>query len=248
MRVAVLSDIHSNLAALEAVLKHAEAHRPIDEIWCLGDIVGYGPQPNEVIERLHSYALRAVVGNHDLAAIGQISTADFNPDAATAALWTASQLTERSRERLAALPQVTVEAEFTMVHGTLRYPIWEYLFSYDAALAHLARQQTPFGLVGHTHVPMLVVEDGGAPQGCRLVYLESGTSLALAEHEPRLVINPGGVGQPRDGDPRAAYAVYDSDARVLTLHRVEYDILSTQRRMTEAGLPRWLIERLSYGR
>ena len=131
------------------------------------------------------------------------------------------------------------------MHGTLRWPIWEYLYSPDAALAHLERQQTPFGLVGHTHVPMLVVEDEKAEEGCQMHYPEDGTTVKLGDR--RLIINPGGVGQPRDGDRRASYAVYDGDARSVTLHRLEYDIAATQKKMEAAGLPRWLIYRLSIG-
>ena len=131
------------------------------------------------------------------------------------------------------------------MHGTLRWPIWEYLYSPDVALAHLQRQQTPFGLVGHTHVPMLVVEDEKAKEGCPMYHREDGTAVKL--DDGRLVINPGGVGQPRDGDPRASYAVYDSDARTVTLHRLEYEIAATQKKMEAAALPRWLIYRLSIG-
>ncbi len=247
MRIAIVSDVHANLEALEAVLHHAEAAGALDGLWCLGDMVGYGPQPNEVLERLQEAGVRAVVGNHDLAAIGLLSTDDFNPAAAAAAHWTARQLQEGQRHYLASLPQVRREGDFTLVHGTLRWPVWEYLYSYGAAQAHLRLQETPFGLVGHTHVPMLVVEDASFPHGCELFYLRDG---AVVELKPgrRLVINPGSVGQPRDGDPRASYAIYDSDAGTVVLHRVEYNIAVTQRLMEAAGLPRWLSERLAVGR
>jgi diadenosine tetraphosphatase ApaH/serine/threonine PP2A family protein phosphatase len=131
------------------------------------------------------------------------------------------------------------------VHGTLRGPIWEYLYSSEAALAHLQRQQTPFGLVGHTHIPMVATaSEGESP--CRLHYLEDGATVILGQE--RLVINSGSVGQPRDGDPRASYAVYDADLGTVTVYRVEYDIAATQRKMAKAGLPAWLIRRLRYGR
>jgi diadenosine tetraphosphatase ApaH/serine/threonine PP2A family protein phosphatase len=133
------------------------------------------------------------------------------------------------------------------VHGTLRWPVWEYLYSYEAASAHLALQQTPFGLVGHTHVPILVLEGEQFPHGCELYHLEDGAAVRLSG-EHRTVINPGGVGQPRDGDPRASYALYDSESQTVTVHRVEYDIAATQKLMEAAGLPRWLIERLALGR
>lgn len=245
MRIAIVADVHANLAALEAVLRHAEKERALDGLWCLGDTVGYGPDPNECIDVIARYASRVVVGNHDLAAIGQLDTSDFNADAATAAFWTAKKLSSRSKSYLAGLPQVVREGSFTLVHGTLRWPIWEYLYTYEAAVAHLNLQQTPFGLVGHTHVPLLIVADKAAPAGCRAEYLADG---CVVELQGKLVFNPGGVGQPRDGDPRAAYAVYDSNARAIALHRVEYDIATTQKRMVDASLPTWLMERLSLGR
>ncbi|MBI1886304.1 MAG: metallophosphoesterase family protein [Chloroflexi bacterium] len=247
MRITIVSDVHSNLAALEAVLRHAGEAGALDGVWCLGDIVGYGPQPRQVLARLADVGARAVGGNHDFAAVGKISTDDFNPDAATAAEWTARQLGPDERARVESLPEVIEDDTFTMVHGTLRSPVWEYLYSYEAAAAHLERQKSPFGLVGHTHVPMLVVEGQEFPNGCEMYYLEDGRSFELPA-ERRLVVNPGGVGQPRDGDPRASYAVYDGEAAMITLHRVEYDIAATQRLMEEAGLPRWLIDRLAIGR
>jgi len=245
VRIAIIADVHSNLEALEAVLRHAECENALGQVWCLGDIVGYGPDPAACIALLRRFDLRCVPGNHDHAAIGLLPTDDFNRDAAAAAHWTAGQLSPEERHYLESLPHVVQERDFTLVHGTLRWPIWEYLDSPDAALAHLQRQQTPFGLVGHTHVPMLLVADEKAKDGCEINYLEDGTTVKLADR--RLVINPGGVGQPRDGDRRASYAVYDADARTVTLHRLEYDIAATQRKMEAAGLPRWLIYRLSIG-
>jgi len=247
MRIAVLSDVHANLAALEAVLGHAQSQGVIDAVWCLGDVVGYGPQPRECIARVRELGALTVAGNHDRAGTGKMGTAEFNPDAARAAHWTMGQLTPDEQSYLDALPEVLFEGEFTLVHGTLRWPIWEYLYSYEAARAHLERQQSPFSLVGHTHVPMLVLEGAEFPQGCEMYYLEDGTKVKLSR-ERRMVINPGGVGQPRDGDPRAAYAIFDTEDETITLHRVEYDIAATQRLMEAARLPRWLIERLALGR
>jgi diadenosine tetraphosphatase ApaH/serine/threonine PP2A family protein phosphatase len=198
-----------------------------------------------------------VAGNHDRAATGMLDTEEFNPDAAMAAHWTRAQLARDDAAFLDALPEVTyatpglhpapAEADFTLVHGTLREPIWEYLRSHEAALAHLERQETPFSLVGHTHVPTLVVQGEEFPHGCEIRYLEDGTRLRLSR-ERKLVINPGGVGQPRDGDPRAAYAIYDTESETITLHRLEYDVAAIQRLMEEEGLPRWLIQRLALGR
>ncbi len=245
MRIAIIADVHSNLEALEAVLRHAEGEDALGQVWCLGDIVGYGPDPAPCLALLRRFDLRCVPGNHDHAVIGLLSTDDFNRDAAAAAHWTAGQLSPEECHYLENLPHVLREGDFSLVHGTLRWPIWVYLYSPEAALAHLQRQQTPFGLVGHTHVPMLVVEDEKAGEGCQVHYPEGGTMVKLGDR--RLIINPGGVGQPRDGDRRASYAVYDGDARTVTIHRLEYDIVATQEKMEAAGLPRWLIYRLSIG-
>ncbi len=257
MRIAIISDVHANLAALEAVLRHAEAQGATDGLWCLGDTVGYGPQPSECISRLRAAGAKLVAGNHDRAATGKIETEEFNPDAARAALWTRNQIAEDAAAYLDALPEVThatpgrepppAEADFTLVHGSLREPIWEYLYSYEAATAHLELQQTPFSIVGHTHVPMLVREGEEYPQGCEMYYLED-VAPAQLERRRIVIINPGSVGQPRDGDPRAAYAAYDTESATVTLHRLEYDIPATQKLMEAAGLPRWLIDRLAVGR
>ena len=248
MRIAIVSDVHANLAALEAVLRHAEAASPIDGIWCLGDSVGYGPKPSQCVARLRKAGATLVAGNHDRAATGQMGVEEFNADAATAAIWTRDHLEEDAAAYLDALPEVArPSAEFTLVHGTLRRPIWEYLYSYEAARAHLELQETPFSLVGHTHVPMLVAEGAEYEHGCEMYHLEHGSSVALTE-ERKLVLNPGAIGQPRDGDPRAAYALYDAEARTVSVQRVEYDIAATQALMEAAGLPRRLIDRLSVGR
>lgn len=257
MRIAIISDVHANLTALEAVLRHAETQGATDELWCLGDIVGYGPQPVQCVSRLREAGATTVAGNHDRACTGMLDSEEFNPDAAMAALWTRTQLPQGDAAFLDALPEVAYatpglqpapsEADFTLVHGTLREPIWEYLRSHEVALAHFERQETPFSLVGHTHIPTLVVQGQELPHGCEVYHLEDGTHFPLTR-ERKLVINPGGVGQPRDGDPRTAYAVYDTESETVTLHRLEYDIGVTQRLMEAAGLPRWLIERLAVGR
>lgn len=244
MRIVVVADIHSNLEAFEAVLAHAAEGGPIDCLWCLGDVVGYAADPSACIALLRSHPHTAVVGNHDLAAIGKLPTDDFNAAAAWAAGWTGRQLSAEERGYLSSLPPVAVEGDFTLVHGSLRSPEWEYLLSADAAAEHLRLQQTPYSLVGHSHIPFVAFEREGSMAA--LAALQDGDVLKL--DEKRLVINPGGVGQPRDGDPRASYAVYDDEARTWTLHRVEYDLEKTQRKILEAGLPRHLAERLAYGR
>src|SRR3989454_3340183 len=246
-RTLIVSDVHANLAALEAAIRDAESGGPIDAVWSLGDCVGYGPQPGECIARLKGFDATMVAGNHERAATGAIGTEDFNPDAAAAAQWTKERLTPEEKSFLDGLAEVEQQSSFTLVHGTLRWPIWEYLFDSEAALGHLALQQTPFGLVGHTHMPILVVEDRTSFDGCQLFRLADGERVDL-DPNMRIVLNPGSVGQPRDGDRRASYAVYDAEAMTINLHRVEYEIDATQKLMAEAGLPRWLIERLSTGR
>lgn len=239
MVVLVVSDIHANLVALEAVLRDAGE---VDAIWCLGDSVGYGPQPNEVLERLAHAS--CVLGNHDAAAAGLISVDDFNPYAAEAARWTAARLVYGLASQIKDLPETRVEEEdFTLVHGSLRHPIWEYLVTAESALAHLELQTTPFGLAGHTHLPLRVQETAVGP---RFALLEDGQVVELAS--TRLILNPGSVGQPRDGDPRASYALLDTKAATFTLKRVQYDIAATQALMAGAGLPERLIQRLAVGR
>jgi diadenosine tetraphosphatase ApaH/serine/threonine PP2A family protein phosphatase len=247
VRVLIVSDVHANLAALEAVFRDAEGGGPVDGVWSLGDCVGYGPQPCECVGRLRKAGAVMIAGNHERAATGAIGVEEFNPQAGAAALWTGEQLSAEERSYLDGLPEVVSREGFTLVHGTLRWPIWEYMYSREAAAAHFALQESPFGLVGHTHVPALAVEDERLPEGCELYRLSDGSSVELTEAR-RIVVNPGSVGQPRDGDPRASYAVYEGDRGTVTLHRVEYDIGATQRLMEEARLPRWLIERLEVGR
>jgi predicted phosphodiesterase len=248
VRILIVSDVHSNLAALDAVLNDASAEGAIDAVWSLGDNVGYGPQPGEVLARLRETGASIIAGNHDRAATGAIGVEEFNDAAAEAALWTMDRLLPEDADFLDGLPEVTNPAEtFTIVHGTLRLPIWEYLYSHEAAQAHLALQETPFSCVGHTHVPMLAIENENSPQGCDLFRLRDGEVVEL-KGAAKLVINPGSVGQPRDGDPRAAYAIYDDGNGTVTQRRVEYAIGDTQKLMEDARLPRRLIDRLSAGR
>jgi predicted phosphodiesterase len=247
MRIIVVSDIHANLVALEAVLLHASGGGEIDAVWCLGDTVGYGPQPEECIRLLREMNAVWVAGNHERAATGAIRVDDFNPDAAAAALWTRDRLNARDGKLLDALPEVLTPDGCTLVHGTLRWPIWEYLGSLETALGHLQLQETTLGFVGHTHIPLVAELDPDREGKCEMYRLNEGAIIRVTG-ESKVVFNPGSVGQPRDGDPRASYAVYDSGERTVTLNRVDYEINATQRLMMDAGLPRWLIERLSAGR
>jgi diadenosine tetraphosphatase ApaH/serine/threonine PP2A family protein phosphatase len=244
MRIAVLSDIHANLAALEAV---ASDLPPIDQVWVLGDIVGYGPNPNEVITTLQAMGARSVLGNHDGAAIGTVDASYFNPDARTAIEWTAGVLDANARAYVAALPEVRRDGELTAVHGSPRDPIWEYITGPQIAAANFEHFSTRLCLFGHTHLPVVfraVVEGVEATVGV------PGERVALGGD--RCLLNPGSVGQPRDGLPDAAYAIVDTGedptADAIEFRRVRYDIDRTQRQMHELGLPTRLADRLSYGR
>ncbi len=244
MRYAILGDIHGNLAAFKAVFRDMELKGGWDKVWCLGDIVGYGPEPRECIELLRQYDHLCVAGNHDWGAIGKIDTSDFNPVAARACLWTAQQLTEHDIKYLESLPVSLGQDDFTLVHGSPRHPIWEYLLSTSAARESFSYFKTSYCLIGHSHVP-LIFEFQDKAGTCKVKKFPDGARLELSKQ--RLIINPGGVGQPRDGDPRASYGIYDSEARVIYHYRVEYDVTVTQRKMTAVGLPLPLISRLSYG-
>ena len=242
MRALIVADIHSNLAALTAVAADAAARGGFDAVWCLGDTVGYGPEPGECIEWLRRQSLTAVAGNHDHAALHQRDIADFNPNAAAAAVWTARQLSREDTAFLAALPLTAAVPPFTLVHGSLRAPLQEYLLSPAAAAATLARLTTPYCLVGHSHLPFRCVENRNGPE-----FVEFAEDEIYPLDERRWIINPGSVGQPRDYDARASYGVYDSIAGTVARHRVPYDISATQDKMRQAGLPPGLIDRLNYG-
>jgi diadenosine tetraphosphatase ApaH/serine/threonine PP2A family protein phosphatase len=243
MRYAILADIHANLAAFEEVLGDIERKGGVDEIWCLGDIVGYGPEPARCIELLRRYKHVCVAGNHDLAAIGRIELSYFNPLAAEAIRWTARQLSAGDMYYLEKLPMTLEKGDFLLVHGSPMEPALEYVISTGIAARNFNFFEAPFCLVGHTHVPLVFKEEEG---GCRSVPFSPGIGLVLGD--ARMIINPGGVGQPRDGDPRASYAIYDSEGYIFRLYRIEYDIRATQDKMMEAGLPIHLITRLEAGR
>ncbi len=238
MRVAIVADIHANLVALEATL---DALPAVDEYWCLGDVVGYGPAPNECVERLNGLKSRCVLGNHDAAAVGRIDTAYFNPVAAIAIDWTASQLTRASRSYLENLPLRFNEGKFTVVHGSPRYPVDEYLLDEESARENFAYFDTRYCLVGHTHLPVIFSES-------RMTRAPDRSPAPYLLGQERLIINPGGVGQPRDGNPKSRCAVIDTEAMTLQYLSVAYDIAATQRAMQKAGLPEALWMRLSYGR
>jgi len=240
VRLAVLSDIHANLAALEAV----RADLPqVDEVWVLGDIVGYGPQPNQVIAALQQMGARSVLGNHDAASIGTIDSSWFNPDAARAIHWTAEALDDNARAYMAALPEVRTQDRLTAVHGSPRDPMWEYITGAAVAAANLPAFETGICLHGHTHVPVVFHADDG-----KVTTVPATVGEPVSIRPGRSLVNPGSVGQPRDGNPAASYLVLDTDAEEVEFRRVAYDIDATQRAMRLVELPPRLAERLSYGR
>jgi predicted phosphodiesterase len=243
MRYAIIADIHSNLAALTAVLDDIKHGGGADEIWCLGDIVGYGPEPRKCLDILRQTTNVCVAGNHDWAAVGKINTAEFNPDAAAASHWTTQQLSDEDIEYISNLPLIVKKGDFTLAHGSPREPVREYLLSSGAARENLAYFETQFCLVGHSHQPVVFYCNENGDVSARYFLPDE----PVATNEGRLIINPGSVGQPRDGNPDAAYAIFDSEQKLIRLHRIPYDIRATQKKMQAHGLPVRLAARLSYG-
>ena len=241
MRVAVISDIHGNLHALEAALAAVDAERP-DTIWCLGDLVGYGPRPNRCCRVVRERAAVCLAGNHDLGVLGELDLGEFSPDAAASARWTRDVLSEDARTYLAGLEPTGTAEGVELYHASPRDPVWDYVLSAEAAVASLELTQAPMVLVGHSHVPLAIVLEENV--------LSGGLAAGGAEAElgrGRWLLNPGSIGQPRDGDPRAAFLLLDFDARRATFHRVPYPVERTQAEIRERGLPDTLAERLAHG-
>jgi diadenosine tetraphosphatase ApaH/serine/threonine PP2A family protein phosphatase len=241
MRIGVISDIHSNLPALEAVLADVDREAP-DELWCLGDIVGYGPHPNECVDLVRNRAALSLCGNHDLAVIGTIDSTDFTGDAGAAARWTTERLGEPQAQWLRGLRPSAEREGFELYHGSPRDPVWDYVLSEQVALISILETTAPIVLVGHSHVALGLgwndteLSGGLAPEG---------TELDLGAR--RWLLNPGSVGQPRDGDPRAAWLLLDDAAGRATFRRVPYPIGETQAAIRERGLPDVLASRLAHG-
>jgi predicted phosphodiesterase len=241
MRVGVISDIHGNAAALETVLEALEDER-LDAVWCLGDLVGYGPDPNTCCELVAMRADLCLVGNHDLGVIGTIPLDDFSPDAAAAARWTGTVLTEYSRSYLESLrPEAKVDGA-ELYHASPRDPVWDYVLSEPVARESLEMTDAPVVMVGHSHVPLAMMLENGRANG----------GLAAGGHEAdlargRWLLNPGSVGQPRDNDPRAAYLILDFEQHQASFMRVAYPVERTQAEIRERGLPETLAQRLALG-
>jgi diadenosine tetraphosphatase ApaH/serine/threonine PP2A family protein phosphatase len=240
MRVAVISDVHANRHALDAVLSAVDGEN-VDAIWCLGDTVGYGPRPNECCDLVREHADPCLIGNHDLVALGELTVTDFNDEAAAAAVWTSEQLTPESESFLRALKPSAEADGAALFHASARDPVWEYVLTEEAARATFELTSAPLVLVGHSHVALALgfvagrISGGVAPDGVEL------------ELDGRRLLNPGSVGQPRDGDPRAAWLLLDLERRFAHFRRVPYPIEKTQAEMREAGLPRALADRLARG-
>ncbi|MEJ2485493.1 MAG: metallophosphoesterase family protein [Anaerolineales bacterium] len=241
MSILVISDIHANLSALQEVL---QAAGKVDAVWCLGDVIGYGPKPNECIELIREQpGIVCLLGNHDAACIGQLNVATFNREARIAVEWTQSVLTRENIEFLQARPQIEVIDNVTLAHGSPREPVYEYILDVRSARENFDYFDNDYCFIGHSHLPLLFVRNSA----------EDKVSLSFPQQDhvihlkPRSIVNPGSVGQPRDRDRRASYAIYDPKNQTWTHHRVEYDIQATQEDMRVANLPSRHIDRLNGG-
>jgi predicted phosphodiesterase len=231
MKILVISDIHANLTALEAVLQDAGT---VDGVWCLGDIVGYGPDPNECVERVQGLPnLTCLLGNHDAAALNRIPTETFNSDARRSIEWMQAVLTESSVQFLASLPESTSIENVTLVHGSPRNPVWEYILDLNSARENMNYLKTDYCMVGHTHIPVAYFEN---PETHQLNWMAPPLNKRIELH-PHTIINPGSVGQPRDHGPRSSYAFFFPETSQWELHRVTYDIRAVQQRIRDAALP-----------
>ena len=244
MRILLVSDIHANLSALEAVIEDAG---DFEQVWCLGDVVGYGPQPNECISRLREFDLICLAGNHDLAVVGKAALWEFTASAREVIFWTRHWLTNTNHEWLSSLPTtpLTVGHGITLVHASPRDPIWEYIVERQTARENLAFIETPICLNGHSHIPIMFRKPWDGVKVLEEPLLVN-SPIRLTTYD-QIFINPGSVGQPRDEDPRAAYALIDLEAMTLTPRRIQYDFAITQKLMKQAKFPDRLIRRLRFG-
>ncbi|MBL6966721.1 MAG: metallophosphoesterase family protein [Anaerolineales bacterium] len=243
MRILLISDIHANLTALQAVLNAAGSD--YDAVWFLGDLVGYGPDPNECVDVVRSLPhLVALLGNHDAATMGRINTDAFNVEARQAVRWTQDTITPENLAYIENLPaKVIADDDITLAHGSPRQPVWEYILNVRVAAENFQFFDTAYCFIGHTHLPSIFHLDERTRRVDLVVPLEN----TIFDLTPRLIINPGSVGQPRDKDSRAAYALVDLEQMSVEFRRVDYDIAAVQARMSEAGLPQKHINRLELG-
>lgn len=241
MKILVISDIHANLTALEAVLASAGT---VDATWCLGDIVGYGPDPEECIKRVLTLPrLSCVIGNHDNAVLNDKNIEKFNEDAEKSIRYTKGKLSPESLKFLKKLREKIITQTMTLAHGSPRSPIWEYVVENMVAMMNFSYFSTQLAFVGHSHLPISFTFDENGDKIIRTIQ-EGDQELKISG---RAILNPGSVGQPRDRDPRASYGIFDPDESLWKIFRVEYDIPAVQSRMREAGLPEKGAERLAHG-
>jgi predicted phosphodiesterase len=241
MRVLIISDIHANLAAFQAVL--ADAQGQWDVIWCLGDLVGYGPDPNECVALLREHEHISLSGNHDWAVLGKLDIQNFNREAQIAIRWTRQAISSETHDYLSDLPPSLVQPPFTLAHASPRQPVWEYILDAYVAAINFDHFETPYCLVGHTHVPVIFAE----AEDYHVTLQKPDYNVPRLLQTQRLIINPGSVGQPRDSDPRAAYSLLDTEQNSWLHKRVEYPVAVTQQKMREFGIPSRLIKRLEFG-
>jgi len=241
MKALIISDIHANLTALDSVLEHAGN---FDATWCLGDVIGYGPDPDKCISRIRSLPnLTCLLGNHDAAVIGDIDISSFNIEARISVGWTQSVISDEGKEFLKRLPAKIEVGGQTLAHGSPRHPIWEYLLDTPTITENFDFFETPYCFVGHTHLPVIYQLDGDHQLPDHVIP-ESFKPIKLV---PRAIINPGSVGQPRDRNPSASYVIFDTETHILEHRRAPYDVKDVQARMREAKLPQRHINRLEIG-
>ena len=241
MKILVISDVHANLTALEAVLASAGT---VDAVWCLGDIVGYGPDPNECVQRVRALPhLSCVMGNHDIAVVNDRNIDKFNDDAEKSIRFTKEKLAPENLAFLKKLREKVITQTMTLAHGSPRNPVWEYLVEPFVAMMNFAYFSTQLAFVGHSHLPIAFTMDANGDKIIRTI-AEGDLEMPISG---RAILNPGSVGQPRDRDPRASYGLFDPETSVWKIVRVEYDIASVQQRILDSGLPEKGAQRLSTG-
>jgi diadenosine tetraphosphatase ApaH/serine/threonine PP2A family protein phosphatase len=246
LRVAVISDVHANQPALEAVLTAVD-EVGVEEVWCLGDVVGYGAQPDACTDLIQQRCQICLAGNHDLATVGELDISTFSDTAATAVEWTRESVSAATLEFLRGLEPAAARAGIGLFHASPSDPIWEYVLSADQAEAGLDAQEQRIGLIGHSHISLFFTRPPGARRG-DAQGAQAGDGALLALESGEWLLNPGSVGQPRDGDPRAAWLELDTEAWTARYHRTPYDIATAAETILTAGLPSQLAERLAVGR
>lgn len=246
MRVAAISDIHANLPALEAVVEAIDA-AGVEEIWCLGDVVGYGAEPDACTDLVRERCSLCLVGNHDLAVLGGLDISSFSEAAAEAVAWTRENVAERTLELLRDLEPVGLRDGIALFHASPRDPVWEYVLSAEQASACLDVQPERIALIGHSHVSLFFVRPDGDEHDSETRGAQAGDDTLLDLNGGNWLVNPGSVGQPRDGDPRAAWLELDTGEPSARFHRVTYDIERAASSIAAAGLPKRLADRLHVG-